>query len=64
MIDFSPLTCPEVLDLLGPHLAGELVPATDARVIEHIRGCADCRERVVAVELKLRLMAQADGRGR
>lgn len=38
------MSCDDILPLLNARLDRELDPATDLKVAEHLRGCAECRE--------------------
>lgn len=44
------MTCEEVRDLLPEHLLGSLDETGDARVRQHLRGCAECRAERLRLE--------------
>lgn len=44
------MTCEEVRELLPEHLLGSLDETTDARVRQHLRGCAECRAERLRLE--------------
>ncbi len=52
------MNCSTVRELLTPHLDGELPPADERRVSEHIAACAACEREL---DLQLRVSAGLAG---
>ena len=58
-----PLRCDEALDLLEPHLDGDLTPEESARLRRHLEGCAACAAELALagqVQAGLRALPQPD----
>ena len=52
-----PPACEETIDHLGAYLAHSLSPKEAGRFTAHIRGCAECHDKLLSLELFLVLMA-------
>jgi anti-sigma factor RsiW len=55
--DFKSSACPEFESLLEDHVAGELGGPDAARLTEHIKSCAGCREALALAAASARLLA-------
>jgi hypothetical protein len=49
--------CSQAIDLFPDHLAAALTPADRAALVAHLRGCEDCHDKLIALELYVHLTA-------
>jgi hypothetical protein len=52
------LTHEEAIDLMGLYLAHDMTASQRAMFVAHIRGCPSCHEKLLALEIYLRVAAR------
>jgi hypothetical protein len=54
------ISCTQAIDLMGAYLAHEMTFWQRSSFVDHIRGCPDCHDKLLLLEIHLHLAAEDD----